>query len=136
MSFIPAIISIVGSVREYLSENGAKKDEKWWIRFISEIIGAFGTVLATVMFVCCTAITICIKSESALDPRLSRVLPNGSIVAKNNTFTNFVSTVEPFWFCTILEDSWFTDVRFTSKCAPVEPAQDGFQIKAKPFSDS
>ena len=136
MAFIPAIISIVGSVREFLAEGGAQKDEKWWIKFIAEVIGAFGTVLATVMFICCTAITICIKSESALDPRLSRVAPDGTIVAKNNTFTSFVDSVEPHWFCEILEDSWFTDVRFTATCAPVEPAQDGFQIKAKPFSDS
>ena len=63
MAFIPAIISIVGSVREYLADGGAQKDEKWWIKFIAEVIGVFGTVLATVMFVCCTAITICIKAR-------------------------------------------------------------------------
>ncbi|CAG5109943.1 Oidioi.mRNA.OKI2018_I69.chr2.g4411.t1.cds [Oikopleura dioica] len=88
------------------------------------------------MFICCTAITICIKSESALDPRLNRVLPDGTIVAKNNTFTTAVSEVERHWFCMMLDESWFTDIRFTSRCAPVEPNKDGFQTKAKPFSDS
>ena len=47
MAFIPAVISIVGSVREYFAEGGGEKDEKWWIRFIAEVIGTFGTILST-----------------------------------------------------------------------------------------
>ena len=91
MAFIPAVYEIGSSVIDMMKSNeeeGSKiRSVSWWIKFVSQFIGAFATILASLMFVCCTAITICTKATSAVDPRLNRVLPNGTVVPKDNMFT-------------------------------------------------
>jgi len=44
MSFIPAAISITQTVVAYLKKEVMEEDKvQWWIKFISEFVGAFGT---------------------------------------------------------------------------------------------
>ena len=63
MAFIPAVIAIVQSLLEFFKESAGetKRSVQWWITFVSQFIGGFSTVLSALMFICCTAITICTK---------------------------------------------------------------------------
>ena len=73
MSFIPASISIGQTILAYTRGEVIDEDKvQWWIKFISEFVGAFGTVLSALLFLCCTGITICTKAKNAIDPRLNR----------------------------------------------------------------
>mgnify|MGYP000487561023 CR=1 FL=1 len=92
------------------------------------------------MFICCTAITICTKAENSIDPRLNRVLPNGTVVKKDNQFTQAVDELgsQNFFFCKGLDDEWFSDVRFGLSCAQIEtpPEKSGFITKPRPFGSN
>ena len=91
------------------------------------------------MFVCCTAITICTKATSAVDPRLNRVLPNGTVVPKDNMFTQAAAEKgsQNFWFCKMLNSDWFSDSRFDIDCAIIEENEKAgnFLTKPKPFGE-
>ena len=59
-----SVICIVQSVIQFAKEGNdgdKKKNVQWWITFVSQFIGAFSTILSALMFICCTAITICTK---------------------------------------------------------------------------
>ena len=91
------------------------------------------------MFICCTAITICTKATSAVDPRLNRVLPNGTVVPKDNMFTQAAAEkgTQNFWFCKMLNSEWFSDSRFDIDCAIIEENEKAgnFLTKPKPFGE-
>ena len=91
------------------------------------------------MFICCTAITICTKATSAVDPRLNRVLPNGTVVPKDNMFTQAAAEkgTQNFWFCEMLNSEWFSDARFDIDCAIIEENEKAgnFLTKPKPFGE-
>jgi len=111
----------------------------FWITLVSQFIGAFATVLSALMFICCTAITICTKATSAVDPRLNRVLPNGTVVPKDNMFTQAAAEkgTQNFWFCKMLNSEWFSDARFDIDCAIIEENEKAgnFLTKPKPFGE-
>ena len=43
------------TVTAYVRGQVVEEDKvQWWIKFISEFVGAFGTILSALMFICCT----------------------------------------------------------------------------------
>ena len=70
---------------------------------------------------------------------LNRVLPNGTVVPRDNQFTKNIAAngTQNHFFCAMLNEDWFTDERFNIECAKIDMVimdqSDQFVTKPKPF---
>ena len=70
---------------------------------------------------------------------LNRVLPNGTVVPKDNQFTKNIAAngTQNHFFCKMLNEDWFTDERFDIECAAIDMVivedNDRFVTKPRPF---
>jgi len=93
---------------------------KFTVAIISEVLGVITLCLTLLLFLCSTAVTLCVTSnEIVADPKENSIDPDdGSLVQKDNFWTDAKAQVELPGFCKILPQPWFNqrESRFDEAC--------------------